>query len=97
MIAAFVAEKTKKSEKKSGCRRQPDSEGGIRLFRGLDGSLAELLQVLHEFEGGLTGAGAGGLVSLHDLRFGVLREFGACSIDLFNKLFHDDDRFYYVR
>ena len=64
----------KKLKKITDCPGQPVKRGEIRLFRSLDGSLAEILQVLHEVEGGLAGTGAGGLVTLHNLRFGVLGE-----------------------
>ena len=60
------------------------------LFLGLvDGNLAELLQVLHKSEGGFTGAGTGGLVSLDDLSFGVDLEEVHRLFDFLYKFFHD--------
>ena len=59
------------------------------LLSSFHGNLAELLEVLHEGQGGLTGAGTSGLVTLHYLCFGVLGEFSEFSIDFFNKLFHN--------
>ena len=63
--------------------------GSGTLLGLLYGNLAELLEVLHEGQGGLTGAGTSGLVTLHYLCFGVLGEFSEFSIDFFNKLFHN--------
>ena len=59
-----------------------------KLLRSLDGNFAELLEVLHEVEGGLTGAGAGGFVTLNYLSFSVLRKISELGIDLFDKCFH---------
>ena len=59
------------------------------LFLGLfDGDFPELLEVLHEIEGDLAGAGAGGFVTLHDLSASVLLESGGLSDNFFNKSFH---------
>ena len=61
----------------------------IFLFLGLfDGNFPELLEVLHQVEGDLTGAGAGGFVALGNLGAGILLESCCLSNDLFNKLFH---------
>ena len=51
-------------------------------------NLTEFLEVLHEFQSGLTGTGTGGFVTLYYLSFGVLGEFCVSGIDFFNKLFH---------
>lgn len=61
-----------------------------KLFLGfINGDLAELLEVLHEVEGGLAGAGAGCFVALYDLSFCIRYEFSDFSIDLFDELFHN--------
>ena len=59
------------------------------LFLGLfDGYFPEHLEVIHEFEGYLAGAGAGGFVALNYLGTSVLLESGGLSDDFFDKLFH---------
>ena len=60
-----------------------------KLLRVSDGSLAELLEVLHQLQGGLAGAGTGGLVSLDDLSFGVDLEEVHRLFDFLYKFFHD--------
>ena len=90
MKELFVAGKDKKNKKKPTVGKQPVDKDEICLLRSFDRCLAERLEVVHEFEGGFTGAGAGGLVTLYDLCFSVLGELGEFGIDLFNKLFHDD-------
>ena len=60
-----------------------------KLFLRLsNGDFAELLQVLHELEGSLAGASAGGLVTLVQLECGVLTEGLGLCIDFFQKCFH---------
>ena len=59
------------------------------LLRSLDGSLAEFLEVLHEGQGGLTGACTGSLVSLVELSGGIHLEELDVLVDFFDKLFHD--------
>lgn len=59
-----------------------------KLLRSLDGDFAELLEVLHEVESGLTGAGASGFVTLNYLSLSVLRKLGELGVDFFNKCFH---------
>lgn len=63
---------------------------GSSLLCGSDGSLAELLEIFHEFEGSLAGTGAGSFVTLYDLSFCVNLEELDVFVDLFNKLFHFD-------
>jgi len=58
------------------------------LLGSFHGNLTEFLEVLHELEGGLTGTGTGGFVTLNYLSFGVLSEICVSGIDFFNKLFH---------
>jgi len=58
------------------------------LLRSLNRNLTELLQVLHDGESSLTGAGASGFVTLNKLSFSVLLEFSDLSIELLNKCFH---------
>ena len=53
-----------------------------------NGCLAEFLQVLHQGQGGLAGAGAGGLVTFGDLSLGILGEGLELSVDFFYNLFH---------
>ena len=95
-LRVSLQKKTKKEKKKPTVGKQPVEKDEICLLRSFDGRLAERLEVVHEFEGSLAGAETGGLVTLHNLRFGVLGESGEFGIDLFNKLFHDD-RFYLIR
>ena len=86
MLSPFVAEKSKKSKKKSGCQKTAGLKGeGFAYFAASTEALRNSFRSFMSSRAALPG----GLVTLHDLRFGVLREFGACSIDLFNKLFHD--------
>ena len=61
----------------------------LELLRCFDGNLAELLEVLHEFEGGLTGTGTGGLVSFDELLFSILSVNSKFSCDFLYELFHD--------
>ena len=59
-----------------------------KLFLRLsNGDFAELLEVLHELEGSLAGAGAGGLVTLVHLEDSVLTEGSSLSIDFFQKCY----------
>lgn len=59
------------------------------LFLGLfDGHLAELLEVLHKFKGGLAGTCASGLVAFDKLCLGVRLELRDLRIDLFYECFH---------
>ena len=59
------------------------------LFGSFDGSFAELLEILHEIESGLAGAGAGGFVSLLNLSVCVDNEELVLCLDFLNKFFHD--------
>jgi len=52
------------------------------------GNLAEFLEILHEFEGGLTGACAGCFVTLNYLSLSVDLEGLDVGVDFFNKFFH---------
>ena len=59
------------------------------LFLGLfDGDFPEHLEVVHEVEGYLAGAGTGGFVTLNYLGASVLLESGGLGDDFFNKFFH---------
>ena len=59
------------------------------LFRGLNGNLAEFLEILHQVKGSLTGTGTGSFVALNDLSVSVDYEFCVLSFDFLDKLFHD--------
>ena len=59
------------------------------LLGSFNRNFAEFLEVLHEFEGVLAGAGTSGFVTLYYLGFCILGELCCDSIDFFNKLFHD--------
>lgn len=52
------------------------------------GNFPELLEVVHESEGGLAGAGAGGLVTLFNLSVSVHDEFADLRLDFCDELFH---------
>ena len=65
------------------CRRRS------RLFRSLNGSLAEVLEILHQVQGGLTGTGASSFVTLNYLSVSIDYEFCVLSFDFLDKLFHD--------
>ena len=64
-------------------------KGGIGLFGSLDGGFAELLEIVHEGEGGLAGAGTGSFVPLYYLGIGIDYEFLILGLDFLNKFFHD--------
>ena len=53
-----------------------------------DGNFPELLEILHEFEGSLTSAGTGGLVTFFYLSVGVHDKSLKFFLDLCYKLFH---------
>ena len=61
----------------------------VGLFCSFNGDFAELFEVLHEGQGILAGACAGGFVTLYYLCFSVLCESGYFSVDFFDKLFHN--------
>ena len=90
VIAALLHENEKTFKKNKAAAAAVAHSVGNRLFRGVHGNLAELLEVLHQVEGGLAGTGTGGFVTLYDLRFGVLGELSGLRVDFFNKLFHGD-------
>ena len=58
------------------------------LLGCFNGDFAEFLELLHELEGGLAGACAGGLVALSDLCFGIGFEDIHRLLDFLYKLFH---------
>lgn len=60
-----------------------------KLLRSLDGDFAELLEVLHEVESGLTGAGASGFVTLNYLSVCINNEEFVLSFNFLNKSFHN--------
>ena len=61
----------------------------LKLFLGsCHRNLAELLELLHEFESGLASTCASGLVALNYLSLSILLECNDLSIDFFYKLFH---------
>ena len=62
-----------------------------KLFLRLSNrNFAELLEVVHQSESGLAGAGTGGLVTLDDLSFSIGFEEFYVLFDFLNKIFHDD-------
>lgn len=61
----------------------------VTLLLGLGyGNLSEFLEILHEFESGLAGAGAGGLVTLFYLSVSVLYEHVDRFLDLGDEILH---------
>lgn len=58
------------------------------FFCDFHGNLAEFLKVLHEFEGDLTGACAGGFVALNYLSLSIGLEGIDVGVDFFYKCFH---------
>lgn len=60
-----------------------------KLFLCLNyGNLAEFLEILHELEGCLAGAGASGFVTLNYLSLSIGLEGFDVSVDSFYKCFH---------
>lgn len=59
------------------------------LLGSLDGGLAEFLELLHQLQGGLAGACAGGLVAFLDLGGGILLEGLEAGVDGFDEILHD--------
>ena len=60
----------------------------LSLLGSFDGNLAEFLEVLHQGQGGLAGAGTGGLVTFVHLKGCILTEGLGLCVNLFQKLFH---------
>ncbi len=52
------------------------------------GNLTEFLEILHELQSGLAGAGASGFVTLNYLSLSVGLEGLNVGVDFFNKCFH---------
>lgn len=60
----------------------------ILLLGLLNGNFPEFLEILHEFESGLAGACAGGLVTLFYLSVSVLYEHVDRFLDLGDEILH---------
>ena len=78
----------RKKVKKNDCLLAVGHFSCVFLLGGLDGNLAENLEVLHKLKGSFAGAGTSSFVTFDNLCFGVLGELGILCSDLFNKLFH---------
>ena len=62
-----------------------------KLFLRLSNrNFAELLEILHQIQSGLTGASTSSLVAFDDLSFSVSLEELDVLFDFLNKIFHDD-------